>query len=106
MIGSRLACGRVVVRTIPEETNPMEITINICTEPSCYGSATLAEEVPMIVDRLESLIQNEFGHQHDITFVRTGTPRKGGEVSCPDAPDIAMEIAMWIEENWIQALQP
>lgn len=81
----------------------MNITVQIPIEPSYWGTNATAEHVSMIADRLESMIQNEFGHRHDITFERTETPRGTG-VHCPDAPDIAEEIADWIQTNWTAAL--
>ena len=96
--------GAAVVRAWSlGETNQMNITIQIPTELSYWGSDITSEEIPMIADRMEALIQNEFGGRHDITFERTGTPSRR-RVHCPDAPDIAEEIAEWIGDNWIQAL--
>lgn len=81
----------------------MNVTVQIPTKPSYYGNNVTPEQVPMIVDRLESMIQDEFGHRNDITFERTGTP-DGSCVQCPDAPDIAADIRSWIETNWTRAL--
>lgn len=80
----------------------MNVTVQIPTEPSYYGSDTTAEEVPMIADRLESMILNEFGWP-EIKFVFERVEH-GNRVTCPEAPDIAEDISRWIAAKWTRAI--
>ena len=79
------------------------VLIQLPTEPSYWGStANETNDLPNILDRMESMIRAEFGARFDLTFERTQTPRGGGVHS--ECDETVETIHRWIEENWEAAL--
>ena len=83
--------------------NKNEVLIQLPSEPSYWGStANETNDLPNILDRMESMIRAEFGARFDLTFERTQTPLGQGVHS--DDEDSAQEIWNWISDNWTAAL--
>ena len=80
-----------------------QVLIQLPTEPSYWGStANETNDLPNILDRMESMIRAEFGARFDLAFERTQTPLRQGVHS--DDEDSAQEVWNWISENWTAAL--
>ena len=83
--------------------NPTQVLIQIPTDPTYWGStANETNDLPNILDRMESMIRAEFGARFDLAFERTQTPLGQGVHS--DDEDSEQEIWNWISENWTAAL--
>jgi hypothetical protein len=78
------------------------IQIQLPTDPSYWGSTATDSDVERILDRLESMLSQEFSSRADLRFERTETPRGTGVHSEDD--ELAEEVFRWIEENWTAAL--
>jgi hypothetical protein len=79
------------------------ITVQLPTEPSYWGSQAAQSDVERILSNLESMIAREFSSSpYNISFERTATPSGSGihgdcEAACDD-------VRLFIEENWTAAL--
>jgi len=79
------------------------ITVQLPTEPSYWGSEATESDVERILSNLESMISREFADSpYNISFERTASPTGSGihgdcEAACDD-------VRVFIEENWIAAL--
>jgi len=79
------------------------ITVQLPTEPSYWGSDVTESDVERILRNLESMISREFSDSpYNISFERTASPTGSGihgdcEAACDD-------VRVFIEENWIAAL--
>ena len=83
--------------------NKTEVLIQLPTEPSYWGStANEVNDLPNILDRMESMIRAEFEARLDLTFERTANPRGSGVHS--DDSDAVELISEWISDNWTAAL--
>lgn len=79
------------------------ITVQLPTEPSYWGSDVTESDAARICDNLELMISREFSDSpYNISFERTASPTGSGihgdcEAACDD-------VRVFIEENWIAAL--
>lgn len=79
------------------------ITVQLPTEPSYWGSDVTESDVERILRNLESMISREFSDSpYNISFERAASPTGSGihgdcEAACDD-------VRVFIEENWIAAL--
>jgi hypothetical protein len=79
------------------------ITVQLPTEISYWGSSTSESCVDRILSNLESMISREFSDSpYNIRFERTENPIGSGihgdcEAACDD-------VRLFIEENWTAAL--
>lgn len=79
------------------------ITVQLPTEVSYWGSDSSQPDVERILSNLESMIAREFSSSpYNISFERTANPTGSGihgdcEAACDD-------VRLFIEENWIAAL--
>jgi hypothetical protein len=79
------------------------ITVQLPTEISYWGSEATAADVDRILSNLESMISREFSDSpYKITFERTENPTGSGihgdcEAACDD-------VCLFIQENWTAAL--
>lgn len=84
-------------------TKDTNITVQLPTEPSYWGSDATESDVERILSNLESMISREFSDSpYNISFERTASPTGSGihgdcEAACDD-------VRVFIEENWIAAL--
>jgi hypothetical protein len=84
-------------------TKDTNITVQLPTEPSDWGSEATQSDVERILSNLESMIAREFSSSpYNISFDRTATPSGSGihgdcEAACDD-------VRLFIEENWTAAL--
>ena len=84
-------------------TKDTNITVQLPTEPSYWGSDATESDVERILSNLESMISREFADSpYNISFERTASPTGSGihgdcEAACDD-------VRVFIEENWIAAL--
>ena len=84
-------------------TKDTNITVQLPTEPSYWGSDATESDVERILSNLESMISREFSDSpYNISFERTENPTGSGihgdcEAACDD-------VRVFIEENWIAAL--
>jgi hypothetical protein len=84
-------------------TKDTNITVQLPTEPSYWGSDVTESDAARICDNLESMISREFADSpYNISFERTANPTGSGihgdcEAACDD-------VRVFIEENWIAAL--
>ena len=84
-------------------TKDTNITVQLPTEPSYWGSEATESDVERILSNLESMIAREFfSSPYNISFERTATPSGSGihgdcEAACDD-------VRLFIEENWTAAL--
>lgn len=83
--------------------NKNEVLIQLPADPQYWGStANEVDDLPNILDRMESMIRAEFEARLDLNFERTQTPRGGGIHSMHE--DSAQEVWNWIANNWTAAL--
>ncbi len=84
-------------------TKDTNITVQLPTEPSYWGSDVTESDAARICDNLELMISREFSDSpYNISFERTASPTGSGihgdcEAACDD-------VRVFIEENWIAAL--
>ncbi|NDG64427.1 MAG: hypothetical protein EBY29_13335 [Planctomycetes bacterium] len=86
--------------TMNKDTN---ITVQLPTEISYWGSTATEAHVDRILSNLETMIAKEFSDSpYNINFERTANPSGSGihgdcEAACDD-------VRLFIEENWMNAL--
>jgi hypothetical protein len=84
-------------------TKDTNITVQLPTEISYWGSTATEAHVDRILSNLETMIEREFSESpYRILFERTMTPIGSGihgdcEAACDD-------VRLFIEENWTAAL--
>lgn len=84
-------------------TKDTNITVQLPTEVSYWGSTATESDVKRILSNLESMIAREFSESpYNISFERTSIPSGSGihgdcEAACDD-------VRLFIEENWTAAL--
>lgn len=84
-------------------TKDTNITVELPTEVSYWGSTATDSDVERILSNLESMIAREFADSpYNIRFERTANPTGSGihgdcEAACDD-------VRLFIEENWTAAL--
>lgn len=77
------------------------ITIQLPTEPSYWGSTATEADVDRIIGNLETMIRNEFSGV-DIDFQRMSEPR--GRGIWGDDESVIDDIHQFIQDNWTAAL--
>lgn len=84
-------------------TKDTNITVQLPTEPSYWGSEAAQSDVERILSNLESMIAREFSSSpYNISFERTANPSGSGvDGDCKAACD---DVRLFIEENWMSAL--
>ena len=84
-------------------TKDTNITVQLPTEPSYWGSDVTDSDVERINCNLESMIAREFADSpYNISFERTATPSGSGvDGDCEAACD---DVRLFIQENWTAAL--
>lgn len=84
-------------------TKDTNITVQLPTEISYWGSDCREQDIDRILSNLETMIEREFSDSpYNISFERTATPIGSGvngdcEAACDD-------VRTFIEENWTSAL--
>jgi hypothetical protein len=84
-------------------TKDTNITVQLPTEVSYWGSEATESDVERILSNLETMIAREFSSSpYNISFERTATPIGSGvDGDCEAACD---DVRLFIEENWTAAL--
>jgi hypothetical protein len=84
-------------------TKDTNITVQLPTEISYWGSDCRESDVDRILINLETMIAKEFSDSpYNISFERTATPSGSGvDGDCEAACD---DVRLFIEENWTAAL--
>ena len=77
------------------------ITIQLPTEPSYWGSTATKADVERIIGNLETMIRKEFGNI-DIDFQHMSEPR--GRGIWGDDESVIDDIYQFIQDNWTAAL--
>lgn len=77
-------------------------TVQLPTDPSCWGHKVTQAQVVVYAFRLQCMIFRNFSDVAKLTFERTTTPFGSG-IRCEDS-ELAEEIRKYIEDNWTAAL--
>lgn len=84
-------------------TKDTNITVQLPTEISYWGSDCREQDIDRILDNLEAMIEREFSETpYFILFDRTTTPIGSGIHGNSETAVLAVKV--FIEENWTQAL--
>jgi hypothetical protein len=84
-------------------TKDTNITVQLPTEISYWGSDCREQDIDRILSNLETMIEREFSDSpYNINFQRTANPSGSGvDGDCEAACD---DVRLFIEENWMNAL--
>lgn len=84
-------------------TKDTNITVQLPTEVSYWGSEATESDVDRILSNLETMISSQFDDSpYNISFERTANPTGSGIHG--DCEAACFEIRLWIGENWTNAL--